>query len=86
MKKSRYLEFLDNFGKAVIELENAVSIYPEASKLEINGTIQVFEFTFELAWKTLKKYFELTKNEEVPFAVDAFIFAYKERLIPNQKI
>jgi len=86
MKQDRYHEFLENFGKAVVELEQAVSIYPNASKLEINGTIQVFEFTYELAWKTLKKFFEVTKNEEISFAIDAFRFAKKVNLIDDEQI
>ncbi len=44
---------LQNFGRALIRLETACA-QEEYSELERAGLAQMFEFTLELAWKTLK--------------------------------
>lgn len=51
----RWHKRLDNFGKGLAQLENACRI-EEYSELERAGLVQTFEFTFELAWKTLKNF------------------------------
>lgn len=47
----------ENFKKALSQLKEAVN-QKNHSKLEIAGTIKTFEFSFELAWKTLKDFLE----------------------------
>ncbi len=47
----------ENFKKALNQLKAAIS-QKTHSKLEIAGTIKTFEFSFELAWKTLKDFLE----------------------------
>ncbi len=49
----RWQQRLENFGKALQKLENACQ-QKEYSELERAGLIQMFEMTFELAWKCLK--------------------------------
>lgn len=46
-----------NYSLALERLEEAIRIN-EPDELQIDGIIQRFEFTFELAWKTLKEYLE----------------------------
>jgi len=46
-----------NYSSALERLEEAIKIN-EPDELQIDGIIQRFEFTFELAWKTLKAYLE----------------------------
>ncbi len=43
----------DSFGRALHRLEAALEVEPDAP-LAVDGTIQRFEFTFELSWKALK--------------------------------
>lgn len=56
-KAIRWQQRFVNFERAYLELKDAVAL-PKYSKLERGGLIQVFEFTFELSWKTLKDYLE----------------------------
>lgn len=47
-----------NFIKALDKLEEGLLQYNEQNELLRDGIFQRFEFTFELAWKTLKEVFE----------------------------
>ncbi len=49
----RWRQRLENYRKACVQLENACG-KKEYSDLERAGLVQVFEFSFELARKTLK--------------------------------
>ena len=49
----RWQQRLENFGKALAQLESACN-QDEYSDLERAGLVQMFEFTMELAWNTLK--------------------------------
>lgn len=49
---------LNNFENALARLKEGIAKYDEANDLLRDGVIQRFEFTFELAWKTLKAVFE----------------------------
>lgn len=49
---------LNNFENAYTRLNEGIAKYDEANDLTRDGLIQRFEFTFELAWKTLKAVFE----------------------------
>lgn len=49
---------LNNFIKALHKLEEGLLQYDGKNELLRDGLIQRFEFTFKLAWKTLKEVFE----------------------------
>lgn len=51
----RWQQRFHNFQRAFLLLREAMALEPSAlSQLEKEGIIQRFEYTFELAWKTLK--------------------------------
>src|SRR5947209_12114929 len=55
----RWKQRFHNFDRAYVLLREALERKPEAlSMLEKEGVVQRFEYTFELAWKTLKDYLE----------------------------
>jgi len=55
----RWKQRFQNFDRAFVLLREALSGEPaNLSSLEKEGVIQRFEYTFELAWKTLKDYLE----------------------------
>ncbi len=70
-----------NYEKALSQLNEAVD-KPELSDLEKEGLIQRFEYTFELAWKTLKDYL-LHKGIAVRFPRDTIKEAYTYGIINN---
>ena len=51
--ESRWRQRLDNFSHALAQLSAACN-QPRYTDLERSGLVQVFEFSFELAWKTLQ--------------------------------
>ena len=52
LSEKRYEEQKENFKRALNRLNEALEV--EATELEIDGILHRFEFTFELAWKTMK--------------------------------
>lgn len=54
----RWIQRFSNYRKALTRLGEAVELADdrELSDLEQQGLIQGFEFTFDLAWKTLQDY------------------------------
>jgi len=56
----RWKQRLQNYKKALAVLSNAVELTKERelTDLERQGTIQGFEFTFEMAWNVMKDYLE----------------------------
>ena len=57
----------------------------ELNKFEQAGLIQTFEFTFELAWKTLKDYLEY-KGFTVPSPRDTIKQAFQKGYIEDGRI
>lgn len=82
---SRWQQRLANFGRALAQLERAVVLSNERtlSELETQGLIQAFEFTHELAWKTMKDYFEYQGNTAITGPRDATREAFKYGLIAD---
>ena len=54
---NRYEQRLQDFENAFMKLKEGTQ-KENPDDLEIDGVLQRFEFTFELAWKTLKDYME----------------------------
>jgi nucleotidyltransferase substrate binding protein (TIGR01987 family) len=76
----RWEQRFSNYRKALGQLEKFVS-KDELSELEEQGLIKAFEYTFELAWNTLKDYLEYQSILNVSGSRDAIREAYKINLI-----
>lgn len=81
---TRWRQRFQNYEKAFKNLEEALA-KKELSKLEIAGVIQIYEFTFELAWKTLKDFLE-EKDVAVKFPRDTIKEAFKYEMIDEGEL
>ncbi len=83
----RWIQRFENYLKAFENLKEGVGLSNnrKLSNLEEQGLVKSFEFTFELAWKTLKDY--LTYMEvEVKFPREVLKSAFKYELIDDGDI
>lgn len=55
---SDYKQKFENYRNALCRLQEGIAKFDQANDLLRDGLIQRFEFTFELAWKTLKAIFD----------------------------
>lgn len=79
-KDIRWLQRFSNFKKAFNQLEIAVDM-DEHSDLEREGLIQRFEYTYELAWNTMKDFLEDQGYQNITGSKDAVRQAVKSGLI-----
>jgi nucleotidyltransferase substrate binding protein (TIGR01987 family) len=84
----RWVRRFNNFVKAFAQLEEAVKLsrQRELSKLEQQGLIQAFEYTHELAWKTMKDFLEERGVQNLYGSRDATREAFKAGLIENGEV
>lgn len=79
-KDTRWKQRFSNLAKAFTQLEQANSRYENLSELEKEGLVQRFEYTFELAWKTLKDFLE-SKGVMVNFPREVIKEAFATGLV-----
>ena len=87
-EKPRWQYRFDNYSRAFSLLREAVELQQKRplSDLEKEGVIQRFEYTWELAWKTIKDYLEnegvvlekITPKAVIVAALEARIIICKE--------
>ncbi|MEG6567496.1 nucleotidyltransferase substrate binding protein [Thermoanaerobacterium saccharolyticum] len=77
---------LENFIKALDRLKEGLLQYDEEDELQRDGIIQRYEFTFELAWKTLKEIFEDEGLVGLNSPKTVLREAYSSGLIDDEKI
>jgi nucleotidyltransferase substrate binding protein (TIGR01987 family) len=85
----RWIQRFNNFSKAFNQLAEAVELRSqrELSKLEMQGLVQGFEYTHELAWKTLKDFLEEHGGiKKIYGSKDATREAFKAELIEDGEI
>lgn len=80
MSKERFIERQDNVRESAARLAEAVA-QPESDLIR-DATIQRFEFTFEVVWKTLKLYLE-RQGHECGGPRPTLTKAFAENLIPT---
>ena len=84
-KEIRWEQRFTNFEKAFLHLKDAINRYDSLDNLSKEGLIQRFEYTFELAWKTLKDYLE-SRGVVSRFPREVLKNAFQTELLNNGEI
>ena len=81
----RWIQRFNNFKKAFSQLNNAIELAKQRklSELEQQGLIQTFEYTHELAWKTLKDFLGTRGVTKLYGSKDTTREAFKTGLVKN---
>ena len=81
-KDVRWVQRLDNYSKALEQLTRFIA-RGELNEFEEQGLIQSFEYTYELAWNTLKDLFEEQGETNLTGSRDVFRLAFRRGLVEN---
>ncbi len=81
----RWIQRFNNFDKAVKQLTKFIE-KGDLSELEQQGLIQSFEYNYELAWNTIKDFYENQGETGIQGSRDAIRMAFKRGLIINGDI
>ncbi len=81
----RWLQRFANYRKALAQLRAAVELAAARalSDLEMQGLVQAFEYTYELAWNTIKDFYEYQGETGIQGSRDAFRLAFRRGLVDN---
>lgn len=81
----RWVQRFNNYSKALAQLTQFIE-QESLNELEEQGLIQAFEYTFELAWNTLKDYLESQGEADLFGSRDVIRMAFKRGLITEGEI
>ncbi len=84
-KDIRWKQRFSNYQKALSQLKEFVE-KKNLSKLEEQGLIKAFEYTYELAWNTIKDFYESQGETNIQGSKDAFRLAFKRGLIDDGQL
>ena len=76
----RWKQRFSNYKRALDRLQEFID-HGELSRLEEQGLIKAFEYTFELAWNTIKDFYESQGETGLQGSRDAIRLAFKRGLI-----
>jgi len=78
----RWIQRFNNFSKALQQLTQIVE-KSELNEIEKQGLIKSFEYNYELAWNTIKDFYEHQAETNIQGSRDAFRLAFKRGLIED---
>ncbi|PCI97913.1 MAG: nucleotidyltransferase [Flavobacteriales bacterium] len=81
----RWKQRFSNYQKALNQLTKFIE-KGELNELEEQGLIQSFEYTHEIAWKTLKDFLKDKGEENLYGSKDTTRLAFKEGLLKNGEV
>jgi|SRR6185437_792980 len=81
-KDIRWVQRLDNYSKALQQLTRFIE-RGELNEFEEQGLIKSFEYTYEMAWNTLKDLFEDQGETNLTGSRDVFRLAFRRGLVEN---
>lgn len=78
----RWKQRLQNYEKAFQNFSLFIE-KGQLNDLELQGLVKAFEYTFELAWNTIKDFYEYQGEEGIQGSRDAITLAFQRGLIAN---
>lgn len=78
----RWEQRFSNYRKALSQLKDVVGL-EKPNRFEEQGLIKAFEFTFELAWNTLKDFLEYQGFSGIVGSRDAIRTAFRESIVSD---
>ncbi|MDP4115763.1 MAG: nucleotidyltransferase substrate binding protein [Bacteroidota bacterium] len=82
LSEVRWIQRFSSFSKALKQLGKFIA-KKELNELEKQGLIKSFEYTYELAWNTIKDFYEDQGESNVQGSRDAIQLAFKRGLISD---
>ena len=82
-KDIRWQQRFNNYLKALKQLEKFIDKGDALNELEEQGMIKAFEYTYELAWNTIKDFYEGQGEANIQGSRDAIQLAFKRGLISD---
>ena len=84
-KDIRWEQRFSNYQKALQQLEEVAGL-EHPNKFEEQGLVKAFEFTYELAWNTLKDFLVHQGFSDIVGSRDAIRTAFKQGLLAEGRI
>ena len=81
-KDIRWKQRFSNFNKALTQLQKFID-KGELSELEAQGLVKAFEYTYELAWNTIKDFLEFSDQSDIYGSRDAIRKGFQLGLITD---
>lgn len=81
----RWHQRLSHFQKALQQFQKFIDV-EELNELEEQGLIQAFEYTHELAWKTIKDFLNYQGNQSIYGSKDATREAFNLDIISERDV
>lgn len=78
----RWKQRFSNFNKALIQLQKFID-KGELSELEAQGLVKAFEYTYKLAWNTIKDFLEFSGQSDIYGSRDAIRKGFQLGLITD---
>ena len=85
-KDIRWQQRFNNYLKALSQLEKFYAKGENLSNMEEQGMIKAFEYTYELAWNTMKDFYENQGETGIQGSRDTFNLAFRRGLILDGEI
>ena len=81
----RWIQRFKKYQKAFSSLEADVSLAKQKklSDIEQRGLIQAFEYTYELAWNTIKDFYQSLGETDIQGSRDAYRMAFNRNLVSD---
>jgi nucleotidyltransferase substrate binding protein (TIGR01987 family) len=79
----RWQQRFSNYLKALSQLQKFIDKGDALNDLEEQGLIKAFEYTFELAWNTMKDFYESQGETGIQGSRDAIRMAFRRGLIED---